>query len=280
MEVLDRVLVSESWEALYPLSLVTSLTRSGSDHCAIVVNLGNQPLRKTRLFRMETTWFSRPGFKDMVKTKWPARNHRSVLDFWKVQQCELRKFLRGWAKDDNGEFFRIKNDLLCELDKLNEEGDEGLLVEEDWKRRYQIEENLSRIYAEEELYWQRRGGEQWLLKGDCNTSFFHSVANGRRRKTTILSLEDEGLVIEDTAQLRNHINGFYKNLFGFEPVSAVRIDPRLWDTEEKLSEGDRVELGKPFSMEEIEFAVKTMKTNTAPGPDGFSVQFYKEFGRN
>ena len=63
-------------------------------------------------------------------------------------------------------------------------------------------------------------------------------------------------------------------------MSAVRIDPCLWDTEEKLSEEDRVELGKPFSMEEIEFAVKTMKTNTAPGPDGFSVQFYKEFGRN
>jgi hypothetical protein len=36
-------------------------------------------------------------------------------------------------------------------------------------------------------------------------------------------------------------------------------------------------LVKPFGDEEIEFAIKDMKTNTAPGPDGFPVAFYKEF---
>jgi hypothetical protein len=31
---------------------------------------------------------------------------------------------------------------------------------------------------------------------------------------------------------------------------------------------------KPFTDEEIEFAIKYMKTNTAPGPDGFPLVFY------
>lgn len=38
-EVLDRVLISDSWEAFYPLTLVQSLTRVGSDHNPILVNL-------------------------------------------------------------------------------------------------------------------------------------------------------------------------------------------------------------------------------------------------
>lgn len=42
MEVLDRVLVTQSWEALFPLSTVRSLIRAGSDHCPILVDLGGK----------------------------------------------------------------------------------------------------------------------------------------------------------------------------------------------------------------------------------------------
>lgn len=54
-----------------------------------------------------------------------------------------------------------------------------------------MEEELTQIYLEEEIYWKRRSGEKWMIQGDANTSFFHGVANGRKRKTTILSLEKD-----------------------------------------------------------------------------------------
>jgi len=44
--------------------------------------------------------------------------------------------------------------------------------------RYEKEEELMKIYEKEELVWQRRGEENWLLKGDANTSYFHAIANG------------------------------------------------------------------------------------------------------
>jgi hypothetical protein len=50
-----------------------------------------------------------------------------------------------------------------------------------------------------------------------------------------------------------------------------------WTTEGRISVDDCIELVKLFSMEEIENAIKHTKTNTAPGPDGFLVQFYKTF---
>lgn len=47
-EVLDRILVSDNWENLYPLTLARSLLRVGSDHNPIMVELTNQLGAATR----------------------------------------------------------------------------------------------------------------------------------------------------------------------------------------------------------------------------------------
>jgi hypothetical protein len=189
----------------------------------------------------------------------------------------LRKFLRGWAINIKSAQRRQKEESTNELKNLDALGDAGLLEEEDWQRRYKLEADMMQIYAAEEEYWQRRGGEQWLLKGDSNTAFFHSVANGRRRKTAIMSLVDKDDLIKDNEQLKRHINDYYKNLFGKEPVSPMGLKEDTWATEGRISADDCIKLVKPFSMEEIENAIKHTKTNTAPDSDGFPVQFYKTF---
>jgi hypothetical protein len=51
------------------------------------------------------------------------------------------------------------------------------------------EDNLEAELAEyrhEELYWQGRGCAKWILEGDSNTSYFYSIANGRRKKCRIV----------------------------------------------------------------------------------------------
>jgi hypothetical protein len=54
-----------------------------------------------------------------------------------------------------------------------------------------VEARLEQIYQREEVYWQQRSAERWILKGDANTVFFHSCASGKRRKTLICSLETD-----------------------------------------------------------------------------------------
>jgi hypothetical protein len=43
-----------------------------------------------------------------------------------------------------------------------------------------------------------------------------------------------------------------------------------------LDSDQKAKLVEPFSMEEIERAIKDIKTETTPGPDGFPVVFYKK----
>jgi hypothetical protein len=61
-----------------------------------------------------------------------------------------------------------------------------------WQIRYNLEVELEKIYSIQELHLKRQSGIKWTLKGDANNRFFHGAANGRRRRTSIFYLENDG----------------------------------------------------------------------------------------
>jgi hypothetical protein len=66
-----------------------------------------------------------------------------------------------------------------------------------WTERNNLEAVMENILQQEEVFWQQRSREKWLLAGDANTSYFHACANGRKRKARICSLETDGGGITD-----------------------------------------------------------------------------------
>jgi len=129
----------------------------------------------------------------------------------------------------------------------------------------------------EELRWKQRVGKNWILQGDANTQFFHQFVNGRRRKNTITYLEfDQGEIRGQCAVSANIVN-FYKELFGHNEACTMVLSTNFWPSDLVLSEGDRIDLVKPFSMEEIKEVVMGMRENSAPGPNGYGVIFFKQF---
>jgi hypothetical protein len=148
--------------------------------------------------------------------------------------------------------------------------------DDDWVKRYDLEEELIRAYNHEEVYWQSRGDVKWILEGDSNTTYFNSLANGRR-KCRIDYLDTENGRITEQQALMDHIYEFYKKLFGEEERGTVRLAVDMWQDKGRLSLVQQVDLIKPFSVGEVEQALKDMKTDMAPSPDGFPVVFYKKF---
>ena len=73
--------------------------------------------------------------------------------------------------------------------------------------------NLRNSWRRRRSIGRKEEGE-WVLEGDSNTAFFHKSANGRKRKSTIHSLEDEGVSFSGQTELREHITKYYKKLFG------------------------------------------------------------------
>jgi len=147
----------------------------------------------------------------------------------------------------------------------------------EWEERISLEESLDRMNMIEELQWKQKAGKNWILHRDVNTQFFHQFVNGRRRKKTITLLESKGREIRGQNAISSHIVDFYKGLFGWNDPCAMSLNSNFWSVEFLVSEGDELNLIKPFAMEEIKKVVMGMKENSAPGPNGYGVVFFKRF---
>ncbi|KAL6619389.1 hypothetical protein ACP70R_034528 [Stipagrostis hirtigluma subsp. patula] len=76
----------------------------------------------------------------------------------------------------------MKEQLLAELENIDQKADSVELTTQEWEHRYNLEEQLEKIYEIEEQLWQRRGGENWILKGDANTGFFPWDCQWKKKK--------------------------------------------------------------------------------------------------
>ena len=106
-------------------------------------------------------------------------------------------------------------------------------------------------------------------------SFFHRVANGRKRKNTILSFKKGDEVVEGDSNLLAHATEYYKILFGPEQGYSFPLALDLWDENEWVQEYENEILTQPFSEEEIKEALFQMEKNKAAGPDSIPIEFYQ-----
>lgn len=212
-----------------------------------------------------------------MKEKWLARFKHNILDHWHVISSKLRRAIKGWSLNLESHQKSVKRDILRRILILDERGDCRDLSQNEWEERYALDRQLQQMLNDEEIKWQRRGGEMWILAGDSNSSYFHKCANGRRRKMNIAMLEASGQELVDHQELKLHITNYYKSLFGSEKTADMHLDTDLWDANHQINQHENELLTKPFSLEELDAAMKEMKNNTAPGPDGFSVEFFKAF---
>jgi hypothetical protein len=134
------------------------------------------------------------------------------------------------------------------------------------------------ITKAEEAFLKQKSRNQWLQLGDQNNAVFHRILKGRQVRNSISFLYDElGNKVEDIAQLKSMALEFYRNLLGsknthFTDASAERvkqlISPIVPIEEATLLERD-------VTAEEIKKTIFSMKSNKAPGPDGYTAEFYK-----
>ncbi|RLN23448.1 hypothetical protein C2845_PM07G29970 [Panicum miliaceum] len=279
---LDRFFMSADWESRFPLCLAWGLTRVGSDHCSIVLDTGEQGVPRPNYFFFERQWLLKPDFQAMVAGKWleSCINRPETcysITGWHGSLGFLRQFLKGWNLQQLGEQKKTRSMLLSQLDEIDKLAESRELSADIWEKRYKLEDELENIYQMEAIYWQQRGSDMWVLEGDANTQFLHQHANGRRRKNTIVSLELEGVEIRSQEDLIRHVTDFYKNLFGSTPSSSMRLSGSFWQGRHLISAADADALTKPFEEAEIKSVVDDMKSNSAPGPNGFGVQFFKSF---
>lgn len=272
---LDRALMSKDWEDIFPKVVINKLPRELSDHKPLIICTETSTPLNHLPFRFEESWLTHPDFMDLVQTIWNKPCHaETAFDRNQIKLKRFKQFFKGWNFNTQGARKKCKSEIQNDLYTMECEEEDGPLPANKIWHRTQLKCELMKILDEEELYWYKRSHETCLHKGDNNTDYFHRIANGKKRKNTIFSLQDGSTTIEGDKNLLNHATSYYKMLFGPADSERMPLDPGLLQNTNKLFDSDNTDLCKPFSEAEIKVALYQMERNKAAGPDKIPIEFY------
>ena len=117
----------------------------------------------------------------------------------------------------------------------------------------------------------------WLKAVDKNSSFFHHQCKARLSRNHISKIiEDEGVIIKGKDLLKQLACRHFQMLFKDDGCTYEEVSSNFMNNVPSLvSIEDNFDLMRSFSEQEIVEVIWAMEFEKAPGPNGFSIHFYK-----
>ena len=123
----------------------------------------------------------------------------------------------------------------------------------------------------EEISWRQKSREVWLKERDRNTRFFHKMANAHSRINHMSRLKINGDWFIEGAELEDQVVRDFQGLLS----APKECQPSFMGLHfERLDFFEASLLERPFS-EEVISALGEFSGDKAPGPDGFSMDFWQ-----
>ena len=145
---IDRVFASLSWDAHFPLSVVTALPRVWSNHTPLLLDTGAWRVTSPRIFLFEKWWLDHPDFKKMVIDTWNTLvPGKTAIDIWMNKSKLFRKKARGWNINIEAASKKKKRELLLEFDILDVFSERNQIDDRDMVRMEEIKKELAQIWS-------------------------------------------------------------------------------------------------------------------------------------
>lgn len=115
---------------------------------------------------------------------------------------------------------------------------------------------------------------------DVPSKFFNlEIKNGHRKFIHALWSED-GIILPDSASIRERAVGFYKELYSCG-ISNGQVDDRAFhDFFPQESEEANAAIGRVLTLDMLERALLSMESGKAPGVDGLPMDFWSELDKD
>lgn len=271
---LDRFLVSDNYGDYWPNFEVHSDLRLFSDHKPLVLkhvrrNFGNIP------FKFYNSWLGMEDCDQIVQEVWENFQIQGQhLKIYIVMQKlkTIKEKLRAWSANKRLKKEEDKRKFLANLNSIDNLIEIGQGSNELLTNRINLISSLRLLDKKENEDIAQKFKNRWCLEGDENTALYHKIINKKKHSMGIKGVDINGVWEVESSKVKDHFKNYYENLFKKDQDCSWSHD--LGETSQ-ITPREKGDLEKNFDEKELKDAIWGSGHNKSPGPDGFTMEFYK-----
>ena len=273
---LDRIYVPQDDNITHCEHVHDTLTWNFTDHKAVVAKINSPPLnkRKSPHYKFNDTMLECEEYVHLVnfmidRYLCPVPDHglREIYGTFKeqVQRASIdlskqkhkdRELRLQWVQNKIDEHHKLNVDETDEIRELKLELDTLL------EHKYQGAAIRSRLK---------------IVREETASQAFISIEKNVQKSRQIVALEDEQNNIHtDNDKILEILEKYYTKLFSKEDVD-INMQNHFLQYATKLTDQQRDLLETPVTHAHIQEALQSMDTDSAPGPDGLTYKWYRQF---
>ncbi|KAL4575851.1 hypothetical protein LXL04_011938 [Taraxacum kok-saghyz] len=271
---LDRFLVCSNIVDAFPSASVVALPREYSDHSPIVFRTSLQDFGP-RPFRFYNSWLHREDCDQIVNESWGNFQGGGTADRYLSDKLRnLKKALRNWRRVECKKEDKDLVEMKKIVEALDQEAECRQLTNDEILKLKDGKAKIIRLekFKKEDLLQKSKA--KWIKDGDENSRFFHNSLKAKNRRITMHGLMINGEWITDPAAIKDAVFNFFGEKFKESQPSRPCFKS---DGFKKLSDTDRIWLESPIDENEIKTAIWDCGNEKAPGPDGYTIKFLKNY---
>jgi hypothetical protein len=158
-------------------------------------------------------------------------------------------------------------ELIHQFDRAEEN---RLLTQDERRFKNELKLKCLGLASLERTLARMRSHITFLREGDANTKLFHAQASYRTKKKLIVRLEDDDGIAFNHDEKEDMLYRHFLQILGTSAHRHETIDLEAI----RMSPANLERLEAPFSETEVWTTIKSLPKDKAPGPDGFTAEFY------
>ncbi|XP_074316598.1 uncharacterized protein LOC141652882 [Silene latifolia] len=236
---LDRFLVSQDWLNEFPLLYAHFLPEGTFDHTPCVVQANLTDEKRARPFKYFNMWSLAPNFKEIVQAGWNCMQTGTKM--YELAK-KLKNLKQGLKQLNKNRFADIESNAEVALTKLNK-----------------IQQRLGVNPQDLDLIQQEcEARESYQQLAEAQNQF----------------LQQKGNQHTDKKGVQESFLRIYTQLLG-QSHPTTPVSSRVVQQGNKCDESHHQILLTPVTDAEIKSTIFSIPNDKAPGPDGYSSQFFK-----
>lgn len=275
---IDHALINQQWATDFPDAYAEFLDPKQSDHTPIWFCVPSLKRLISRPFQFFHHVIDHPEYCDVVRQSWQCNqvsglNQFKVLKSLKALKPALRRLNKRYYSGIS-QHVKIVESQLDELHRTILSAPTPELAREE----HLIRAKWRLLSKAEEKFYRQRSRVKWMHLGNRNTEFFHKTVSVRLNRNHIHFLQDQsGRRISGDSDLKSYAAAYFEEILGTTsmPESPCSTSVLTDILSFCCSDIHKLSLIKAVSVEEITSTVFALSLDKCPGPDGYSVEFFR-----